>query len=140
MGPQRTEDYIHRIGRTARAGKTGSALSFISESDKKIWKDICKLITPDEKRANDSNGLINNTFKLNNEGSNTSQKKRNNSRVFKEKYSRRNNEDSTPPKKKRNNSRVFKEKYSRQNSEDSKPTKKKRNNYKRFDVKYSKKI
>ena len=36
--PQRTEDYIHRIGRTARAGKKGSALSFISENDKKIWK------------------------------------------------------------------------------------------------------
>jgi len=38
--PQRTEDYIHRIGRTARAGKKGSALSFISESDKKIWENI----------------------------------------------------------------------------------------------------
>jgi superfamily II DNA/RNA helicase len=44
--PQRTEDYIHRIGRTARAGKKGSALSFISESDKKIWKMISKLINP----------------------------------------------------------------------------------------------
>ena len=44
--PQRTEDYIHRIGRTARAGKKGSALSFISESDKKIWRMISKLINP----------------------------------------------------------------------------------------------
>ena len=44
--PQRTEDYIHRIGRTARAGKKGSALSFISENDKKIWKMISKLINP----------------------------------------------------------------------------------------------
>ena len=44
--PQRTEDYIHRIGRTARAGKKGSALSFISENDRKIWKMISKLINP----------------------------------------------------------------------------------------------
>ena len=44
--PQRTEDYIHRIGRTARAGKKGSALSFISENDKKIWRMISKLINP----------------------------------------------------------------------------------------------
>ena len=43
--PQKTEDYIHRIGRTARAGKKGAALSFISENDKKIWKQICKLIS-----------------------------------------------------------------------------------------------
>ena len=38
--PQRTEDYIHRIGRTARAGKKGSALSFITPNDSKIWKSI----------------------------------------------------------------------------------------------------
>ena len=56
--PQRTEDYIHRIGRTARAGKKGSALSFVSESDKKIWGNIYKLITPDEKVAHNSNSLI----------------------------------------------------------------------------------
>ena len=55
------------IGRTARAGKKGSALSFISESDKKIWENIHKLITPDEKELHNSNGLIGKSFKKNSE-------------------------------------------------------------------------
>ena len=67
--PQRTEDYIHRIGRTARAGKKGSALSFISESDKKIWGNIRRLITPDEKDLHNSNGLIGVSLKKNSENS-----------------------------------------------------------------------
>ena len=56
--PQRTEDYIHRIGRTARAGKKGSALSFISENDKNIWKNIYKLIATNENKAFNSEDLI----------------------------------------------------------------------------------
>lgn len=31
--PAETENYVHRIGRTARAGKTGKAVSFASEQD-----------------------------------------------------------------------------------------------------------
>ena len=31
--PRITEDYIHRIGRAARAGRSGTALSFVTESD-----------------------------------------------------------------------------------------------------------
>jgi ATP-dependent RNA helicase RhlB len=31
--PNETENYVHRIGRTARAGKTGKAISFASEQD-----------------------------------------------------------------------------------------------------------
>ena len=56
--PQRTEDYIHRIGRTARAGKKGSALSFISENDKNIWGNIYKLIATNENKAFNSKDLI----------------------------------------------------------------------------------
>tara|TARA_B100001989_G_C24546565_1_gene471195 strand:- start:681 stop:2450 length:1770 start_codon:yes stop_codon:yes gene_type:complete len=44
--PQAPEDYIHRIGRTARAGSTGSALNFISSMDKRKWYDIQALINP----------------------------------------------------------------------------------------------
>ena len=40
--PQCPEDYIHRIGRTGRAGETGNALSFICGDEDK-WKDICKV-------------------------------------------------------------------------------------------------
>lgn len=40
--PQCPEDYIHRIGRTGRAGSVGTALSFILEEDDTKWKDICR--------------------------------------------------------------------------------------------------
>ena len=44
--PQNPEDYIHRIGRTARAGAKGRALTFLTEGDKKNWNAIGKLINP----------------------------------------------------------------------------------------------
>lgn len=42
--PQCPEDYIHRIGRTARAGAEGSALSFVSPSERGLWQDIARLL------------------------------------------------------------------------------------------------
>ncbi len=36
------QDYIHRIGRTGRAGGVGTALSFVSEDEDK-WKEICRV-------------------------------------------------------------------------------------------------
>ena len=47
--PQVPEDYIHRIGRTGRAGKEGSALTFLTPSDQSLWNSINKLINPDFK-------------------------------------------------------------------------------------------
>jgi superfamily II DNA/RNA helicase len=44
--PQNPEDYIHRIGRTARAGAKGSALTFLTSADTKNWYLIEKLINP----------------------------------------------------------------------------------------------
>ena len=44
--PQNSEDYIHRIGRTARAGAKGRALTFLTDGDKKNWNAIGKLINP----------------------------------------------------------------------------------------------
>ena len=41
--PQCAEDYIHRIGRTGRAGSVGTALSFILEEDDTKWKEICRV-------------------------------------------------------------------------------------------------
>ena len=41
--PQCAEDYIHRIGRTGRAGSVGTALSFILEEDDSKWKEICRV-------------------------------------------------------------------------------------------------
>ncbi len=42
--PQCPEDYIHRIGRTGRAGAEGTAVNLITSSDRSRWKDICRLI------------------------------------------------------------------------------------------------
>ena len=44
--PQVPEDYVHRIGRTARAGSEGSALTFLTPDDKLMWNSINKLIDP----------------------------------------------------------------------------------------------
>ena len=47
--PQLPEDFIHRIGRTARAGAEGSALSFVGNEDKSKWNAIQRLIDPNFK-------------------------------------------------------------------------------------------
>lgn len=44
--PQAPEDYIHRIGRTARAGAEGAAISFITPEDVLKWRAIQKLMDP----------------------------------------------------------------------------------------------
>ena len=31
--PQHSKDYVHRVGRTARAGKTGKAITFVTQYD-----------------------------------------------------------------------------------------------------------
>ncbi|WP_375326414.1 DEAD/DEAH box helicase [Candidatus Tisiphia endosymbiont of Nemotelus uliginosus] len=46
--PMCPEDYLHRIGRTGRAGVAGSALSFISPEDNIRWKAIDRLINQGE--------------------------------------------------------------------------------------------
>jgi ATP-dependent RNA helicase RhlE len=38
--PNTYEDYVHRIGRTARAGATGCAISLLSEADHGLWRDM----------------------------------------------------------------------------------------------------
>jgi len=47
--PQVPEDYVHRIGRTARAGSEGSALTFLTPDDRSMWNSISKLIDPNYK-------------------------------------------------------------------------------------------
>jgi superfamily II DNA/RNA helicase len=47
--PQCPEDYIHRIGRTARAGAAGEALNFLSPSDNIKWRAIQRLLDPNAK-------------------------------------------------------------------------------------------
>jgi superfamily II DNA/RNA helicase len=40
--PQNAEEYIHRVGRTARAGKKGSSVTFVSEWELHEWDAILR--------------------------------------------------------------------------------------------------
>ena len=45
--PNIPETYVHRIGRTGRAGNCGLAISFCAKDEQPYWKDIQKLIKMD---------------------------------------------------------------------------------------------
>ena len=48
--PRDAEDYVHRVGRTARANADGIAFTFISEEEQRDFNDIEKLIEMDIKK------------------------------------------------------------------------------------------
>lgn len=52
--PNIPEIYIHRIGRTGRAGHEGMALSFVGKDEKMYWTDIEKLIRQQVKIVKDN--------------------------------------------------------------------------------------
>jgi ATP-dependent RNA helicase RhlE len=41
--PHVPEQYVHRIGRTARAGASGLAISFVADDERPLLRDIEKL-------------------------------------------------------------------------------------------------
>ncbi|WKW46840.1 DEAD/DEAH box helicase [Myroides sp. JBRI-B21084] len=52
--PNIPEIYVHRIGRTGRAGETGLALSFVGRDEKTYWQEIEKLIRLQVKTVKDN--------------------------------------------------------------------------------------
>lgn len=50
--PREEEDYVHRIGRTARADKEGSAITFVSFRDIRSFKDIEKFLEKEVEKLN----------------------------------------------------------------------------------------
>jgi len=54
--PQAAEDYIHRIGRTARAGAQGEAISLIAPEDAGKWREIERLMNPHSKTPQPPHG------------------------------------------------------------------------------------
>ncbi|MGN6670034.1 MAG: DEAD/DEAH box helicase [Candidatus Nucleicultricaceae bacterium] len=51
--PQVPEDYIHRIGRTARAGASGRAVNLVTSEDGAKWRAITRLMDPKSKPSED---------------------------------------------------------------------------------------
>ena len=49
--PQCPEDYIHRIGRTARAGASGKAVNLLTSGDRLKWNAIHRLMNPNAPRG-----------------------------------------------------------------------------------------
>ena len=89
--PQIPEDYVHRIGRTARAGSYGSALTFLTSDDRSMWNSINRLIDPNFKTL--SNDLSKN-FKKGKRGKKSNSKKRkfkSKKKSFKKKFKNRKN-------------------------------------------------
>src|SRR5690606_175972 len=61
--PYLPEDYVHRIGRTGRAGASGNAISFVSREEEQTLERIQKLIGSDIKR------IVKPGFEVSNRGS-----------------------------------------------------------------------
>jgi superfamily II DNA/RNA helicase len=55
--PRDAEDYIHRIGRTARAETTGTSFTFINEKDQRKIASIEKLLEKEVEKKNITEGL-----------------------------------------------------------------------------------
>ncbi len=63
--PQVPEDYIHRIGRTARAGAEGASLCLITPQDGRKWHEIELLMDPSKKKQPQHRPGQNNTHNRN---------------------------------------------------------------------------
>ncbi|MDR2008555.1 MAG: DEAD/DEAH box helicase [Alphaproteobacteria bacterium] len=53
--PDNPEDYIHRIGRTARGDKEGASYSFVSPAEEVKWRAVQKFLDPEAFKKDNSN-------------------------------------------------------------------------------------
>jgi ATP-dependent RNA helicase RhlE len=56
--PMVPEDYVHRVGRTARAELTGDAITFVSRDEERLFRDIEKAVGRRLPRAHFVNGSV----------------------------------------------------------------------------------
>ena len=113
--PQVPEDFIHRIGRTARAGAEGCALTFITPNDRQMWNEIQRLINPNAKQ--EFNTFKKNYNKGNKRFSRFRQRGSNKNKSFKENTYDRSDSDQS---RKRGNKFKFKSKFKSKNFENNK--------------------
>ena len=116
--PQVAEDFIHRIGRTARAGQSGSVISFLTSQDHLKWRAIQKILDPKLKKITTESKNNKNKFK---EG-NLTEKKLNNKADKKKKLVLN----------KKNNTNDFKNKKNRSKKKYKKPMLQKADNRTKF--------
>merc|ERR1739838_47512 len=50
--PNQVEDYVHRIGRTARAGQTGTAYTFFTSANSKQARPLIEILTEAKQQVN----------------------------------------------------------------------------------------
>jgi ATP-dependent RNA helicase DDX27 len=55
--PRSTSTYVHRVGRTARAGKYGRSVTLVSDSRRKVMKDLLKSDASGGGEVDGTNGL-----------------------------------------------------------------------------------
>jgi superfamily II DNA/RNA helicase len=67
--PLAPEDYIHRVGRTARNGAEGSAVTFLNPDDSKRWNAIQCLLDPTKKKKYPDERMPQGRFSFNKFGS-----------------------------------------------------------------------
>ena len=94
--PQVPEDFIHRIGRIARAGAEGCALTFITPNDRQMWNGIQRLIDPNVKQEFSNFKKSNHRRRF----SRFKQRRNNKSKSFKKNYFERFNNNEQKRKKK----------------------------------------
>ena len=51
--PAQTEDYVHRIGRTARSGAKGTAYTFFTRENAKQAQDLIQLLKDSNQQINE---------------------------------------------------------------------------------------
>ena len=104
--PFNAEDYVHRIGRTGRAGASGLAVSFVAPSDQRLVGDIEKLVKTkielepmefeEDKPRISEQGRINDGRRMYREGGDSSAPAPRESRDSREPRERRERREYTP--------------------------------------------
>jgi ATP-dependent RNA helicase RhlE len=85
--PKDPEDYVHRVGRTARANKTGKALTFINSNDVSRFQRIEKLIEKEITKENPPKELGEGPSYSQSRNNNHYSKNQGSKQPFKKKYS-----------------------------------------------------
>ena len=119
--PQVAEDYIHRIGRTGRAGSKGFAICFISPEEEELWNQINYLLNPNSVKKPSINKNTRSSRKKIDNRNKSENTRRKSSRSFSKKSGPRRASESSPSKKSSRN------KKSRNDNNDNSLNKPKRN-------------